>query len=301
MKASKKQLRQDIWGWALVSPLVIGLMVFTVYPLIMSIIYSFFDVSLVSGLSNFGLHNYKNIFAGYYADDFFHSLKVTFIYAIIQVPLGLVLGYGLALFLNANVKGNKFLLVLYYLPTLIPSVVSGSLWGDMFNQRYGIFNNLLVNIFGIIDEPINFMSAENLLASYIWMTTFGLGGGSIIWVAGLSSVDKTYYEAATIDGAGAFTKFINVTLPLTTPYIFYNLVMGIIGSLQLFNSPYILTGGTGGAEKALMTIEMLIYDTAFQGGEKGAASAMSWVLCAIIAFFTLLTFKSNKWVYYADD
>ena len=158
---------------------------------------------------------------------------------------------------------------------------------------------IIQNILGL--EPISFMSAKNLMASYIWMTTFGIGGGSIVWVAGLQSVDKTYYEAATLDGAGVFTKFKNITLPLTTPYIFYNLVMGIISALQLFNSPYILTGGTGGAEKALMTIQMLIYDAAFPGGNKGEASAMSWVLCAIIAFFTILTFKTNKWVYYEDE
>lgn len=299
MKTSKKQLRQDIWGWALVSPLVIGLAVFTAYPLLMSIVYSFFDVSLVKPLTNFGLHNFKSIFAGMYAHDFFHALRITFTYALIQVPLGLILGYSLALFLTAKVKGNAFLLVLYYLPTLIPGVVSGSLWGDMFNERYGLFNNILTQILGL--DPVSFMSAKNLMGSYIWMTTFGVGGGSVIWVAGLQSVDKTYYEAATLDGAGTFHKFKNITVPLTTPYIFYNLVMGIISALQLFNSPYILTGGTGGAEKALMTIQMLIYDAAFPGGNKGEASAMSWVLCAIIAFFTSLTFKTNRWVYYADE
>ena len=299
MKISKKQLRTDIWGWALVSPLVIGLAVFTVYPLVTSIVYSFFDVSLVRPLSNFGLHNFESIFTGMYAKDFFHSLKITFTYALIQVPLGLILGYCLALFLTAKVKGNKFLLVLYYLPTLIPGVVSGSLWGDMFNERYGIFNNIIQNFFGL--EPVVFMSAKNLMGSFIWMTTFGVGGGSIIWVAGLQSVDKTYYEAAILDGAGVWAKFIHITIPLTTPYIFYNLVMGIISALQLFNSPYILTGGTGGAERSLMTVQMLIYDAAFAGGNKGEASAMAWVLCAIIAFFTMLVFRTNKWVYYEDD
>ena len=299
MKISKKQIRTDIWGWFLVSPLIIGLAVFTVYPLIMSILYSFFDVSLVKPLTKFGLQNYKSIFTGMYAKDFFHALKITFTYAIVQVPLGLILGYLLALFLTSKVKGNNFLLVLYYLPTLIPGVVSGSLWGDMFNERYGIFNNIIQNFLGL--DPVSFMSAENLMASYIWMTTFGVGGGSIIWVAGLKSVDKTYYEAATLDGAGVFAKFINITLPLTTPYIFYNLVMGIISALQLFNSPYILTGGDGGAEKALLTVQMLIYNAAFPGGDKGEASAMAWVLCAIIAILTLLVFRTNKWVHYEDE
>ena len=297
--AQKRQLRTDIWGWALASPLVLGLLIFTLYPLVTSFVYSFFDVNGVLPIKNFGLQNYIEIFTGDYSKDFFHSLKVTLTFSAIQVPLGLILGYSLALFLNVKCKGSGVFLVLYYLPTLIPAVVAGAIWGDMMNQQYGLFNVIFHDYLGF--ERIEFQSSENLMASYILMTTFNLGGGSIIWLAGLRGIDQTYYEAAVLDGANAFQKFAKITVPMSTPYIFYNLTMGIIGALQLFNQPYILTGGTGGDGDALKTLNMYIYETAFSGLKMGLASAMAWVLCAIVATLTGLTFTTNKWVYYADE
>lgn len=297
--AQKRQWKTDLWGWALASPLALGLLFFTLYPLVTSLVYSFFDVNIITPMQNFGLQNYKTIFFGDYSRDFFHALKVTITYSVIAVPLGLVLGYSLALFLNVKCKGNGVFLILYYLPTLIPAVVSGAIWGDMMNQQYGFFNVLFHDVFGF--SRIEFQSAENLMASYIWMTTFNTGGGSIVWLAGLRGIDTTYYEAATLDGANPFQKFFKITLPMSTPYVFYNLTMGIIGALQLFNQPYILTGGTGGDGDALKTLNMYIYETAFSGLKMGVASAMAWVLCAIVAILTGLTFKSNRWVYYADE
>ena len=252
-------------------------------------------------MENFGLQNFAAIFSktGEFHEEFFHSLGVTLKYTLIAVPLGLVLGYALALFLCAKVKGNKWLLTLYYLGALIPGVVSGRIWANIIDAQYGIINTILMR-FGA--EGIRFTSPENLLSAYIWLTTFGVGGGSVVWCAGISSVDQTLYEAASLDGAGKFRQFLNITLPLTTPYIFYNLIMGMISALQLFNGPYILTGdASGGAGNALQTIEMSIYYTMFQRQRYGVASAMAWVLCAVIAAFTLVTFKFNKWVQYGDD
>ena len=297
-KVSAGRVRENVWGWCLASPLVIGLLVFTFYPLIMSITYSFCDYNLIK-LSNFGLQNYKSIFGGMYTKDFLHALKITFIYSIVSVPLGMILGYGLAMFLCMKVKGNQFLLVLYYIPTLIPAVVSGSVWNDMFNETYGIFNNILVNYWGL--NPIHFTDQQHLMASFLWISTFQVGGGSVIWVAGIKSVDKTYYEAALLDGASSFKMWSKITLPMTTPYIFYNLITGIIGALQFFTDAYILTGGSGGAGDALLSLNILIYNTAFKGWEFGVASAMSWVLCAIIGGVTVLLFLTKKWVYYADE
>lgn len=300
MKGSKKrQRRTDLWGWAMALPLLLGLLIFTLYPLITSFVYSFFDVNGLDEMKNFGLQNYKAIFFGDYSRDFFHALKITLIYTAISVPLGIILGYLLALFLNAHIKGSGVLTVLYYLPILIPTVVAGALWRDMLNSDYGIFNVIIHDYLGL--ERIPFQSEDKLMMSFIWMTTFNTGGGSIIWLAGLRGVNKTYYEAATLDGAGPIRKFFSVTLPMTTPYIFYNLTMGIIGALQLFNEAYVLTGGTGGSGEALKTLNMLIYGTAFSGLRFGVASAMSWVLCAIVAALTALTFKTNKWVYYEDE
>lgn len=290
--AQKRNLKNDLWGWCFAAPLVVGLLVFTLYPLVMSLIYCFFDVDVISPMSNFGLHNFREIFSGMYREDFFHSLKVTCVYTVISVPLGLVLGYCVALFLNVQQKASGAFRILFYLVALIPSFALGAVMRDMTNSQYGLFNVILHDRLGF--PRIDFQSQENLLKSYIWITTFGR-------LAGLRGIDKTLYEAATLDGAGAFRSFFNITLPMTTPYIFYNLVTGMIGAMQLFSEPYVLTGGTGGSGDALRTLCMLIYDTAFPGHSLGAASAMAWILCAIVGVLTLFTFKSNKWVQYADE
>lgn len=299
-KVSKKQRQTDFWGWLLVSPLVLGLAIFTAYPLICSIVYSFFDKSL-RVTENFGLQNYVAIFSktGEFHEEFFHSVWVTLKYTLISVPLNMILGYAVALFLCAQVKGNKWLLTVYYLGALIPSVVSGRIWANIIDSEYGIINALLLKL---NLKGIRFTAPENLLPAYIWLTTFGVGGGSVIWCAGISSVDRTLYEAAALDGAGKFKQFLNITLPMTTPYIFYNLMMGMISAMQLFTGPYILTGdASGGAGNALQTIDMSIYYTMFQRQRYGVASAMAWVLCFIIAAFSAVAFKFNKWVQYGDD
>lgn len=298
-----RQVKTDIWGWLMISPLVIGLLVFTAYPLVSSLVYSLFNYRGTGPLNidKFVLlENYKNLFSYTGEGSFLHALKNTAIYTLISVPLGMVLGYLLATFLSAKVKGSRTFLVLFYLPTLISSVVAGALWADMLNPEYGIINTILKNVFGFA-QGIPFTDKSHLMASYIFMTLFNLGGGSIIWVAGISSVDKTYYEAAKIDGAGKIQRFFKITLPLTTPYIFYNLIIGLIGALQLFNQPFVLTKGGGGDGYALLTVEMLIYNSAFSG-KMGVATAMAWILCLIIAALTGISFLfSNKWVNYADD
>lgn len=298
-----RQTKTDIWGWLMASPLVLGMLIFTVYPLVSSFVYSLFNYRGTGPLDidKFVLfENYKNLFSYMGDGSFVHALKNTAIYTIISVPLGMVLGYLLAIFLSAKIKGSKTFLVLFYLPALISSVVSGALWADMLNPEYGIINTILKNVFGFA-EGIPFTDKSHLMASYIFMTLFNLGGGSIIWVAGISSVDKTYHEAAMVDGAGALRRFFNITLPLTTPYIFYNLIIGLIGALQLFNQPFVLTKGGGGDGYALLTAEMLIYNSAFLG-KMGEATAMAWILCVIIAALTGLSFMfSDRWVNYADD
>lgn len=298
-----RQVKTDMWGWLMVSPLVLGMLIFTVYPLVSSLVYSLFNYRGTGPLDmdKFVMfENYKNLFSYTGEGSFLHALKNTAIYTIISVPLGMVLGYLLATFLSANIKGSRKFLVLFYLPTLISSVVAGALWADMLNPEYGIINTILKNVFGLV-EGIPFTDKSHLMASYIFMTLFNLGGGSIIWVAGISSVDKVYYEAAEIDGAGKLQRFFKITLPLTTPYIFYNLIIGLIGALQLFNQPFVLTKGGGGDGYALLTVEMLIYNSAFSG-KMGEATAMAWILCLIIAALTGLSFLfSDKWVNYADD
>lgn len=301
----KRELKRNLWGWGMALPLILGLAIFTVYPFVSSLIYSFFEYDggfhTLSESSFVGLKNYVELFKTTNELSFLHALKITAVYTLVSIPLGLVLGYLLATFLCAKVKGNKFLLVLYYFPTLISTVIMGSLWGDMLNPEYGFFNTILKDVFHLA-KGIPFTDKYHLMASYIFMTTFNLAGGSIIWIAGISGVDKVYYEAADIDGANKIVKFFKITIPLTTSYIFYNLIIGMIGALQLFNQPYVLTKGDGGDGGALYTVEMLIFNTAFRSLKMGAASAMAWILCLIIAVLVGISFKfSNKWVNYADE
>ena len=301
----KRQLERNLWGWGMALPLILGLAFFTVYPFVASLIYSFFEYDggfhPLSESLFVGFDNYIGLFKSTNELSFLHALKNTAIYTLVSVPLGLVLGYMLATFLCAKIKGNKFLLVLYYFPTLISTVITGSLWGDMLNPEYGFFNTILKSVFNL-SQGIPFTDKNHLMASYIWMTTFNMAGGSIIWIAGISGVDKVYYEAADIDGANKIVKFFKITIPLTTSYIFYNLIIGMIGALQLFNQPYVLTKGGGGDGGALFTVEMAIFNTAFSSLKMGEASAMAWILCLIIAVLVSITFKfSNKWVNYADE
>lgn len=301
----KRKLKTNLWGWGMALPLILGLALFTVYPFVASFVYSFFEYDggfhTLAESPFVGFSNYVNLFKASNELSFLHALKITATYTLISVPLGLVLGYLLATFLCAKIKGNKFLLVLYYFPTLISTVIMGSLWGDMLNPEYGIFNTILKDVFKM-SEGIPFTDKHHLMASYIWMTTFNMAGGSIIWIAGISGVDRVYYEAAEIDGASKVVQFFKITIPLTTSYIFYNLIIGMIGALQLFNQPYVLTKGSGGDGGALFTVEMAIFNTAFRSLKMGAASAMAWILCLIIAVLVGITFKfSNKWVKYADE
>ena len=301
----KRALERNLWGWGMALPLILGLAIFTLYPFVSSLVFSFFEYDggfhPLSESAFVGFKNYIGLFKHTNKLSFLHALKNTTIYTVVSVPLGLVLGYLLATFLCASVKGNKFLLVLYYFPTLISTVITGSLWGDMLNPEYGFFNTVLKEVFHLT-EGIPFTDKDHLMASYIWMTTFNMAGGSIIWIAGISGVDKVFYEAADIDGANKVTKFFKITIPLTTSYIFYNLIIGMIGALQLFNQPYVLTKGGGGEAGALLTVEMVIFNTAFSSLKMGEASAMAWVLCLIIAVLVSIAFKfSNKWVNYADE
>ena len=301
----KRALERNLWGWGMALPLILGLAIFTLYPFVSSLVFSFFEYdggfNPLSESPFVGFKNYIGLFKHTNERSFLHALKNTTIYTVVSVPLGLVLGYLLATFLCASVKGNKFLLVLYYFPTLISTVITGSLWGDMLNPEYGFFNTVLKEVFHLT-EGIPFTDKDHLMASYIWMTTFNMAGGSIIWIAGISGVDKVFYEAADIDGANKVTKFFKITIPLTTSYIFYNLIIGMIGALQLFNQPYVLTKGGGGEAGALLTVEMVIFNTAFSSLKMGEASAMAWVLCLIIVVLVSIAFKfSNKWVNYADE
>lgn len=245
-----------------------------------------------------GAGNYVTIFTD--DDRFIQSLKVTATYASLAVPLGLVLSLALALLLNQNVRGMRIFRSIFYIPAILPGVAVAMVWIVVFRYQGGIFNSLL-GLVGI--EPIKWLtSTEWALRSFVIMSLWGVGGGMIIYLAGLQSVPTQLYEAAEIDGAGVWGRFRNVTLPMISPTIFFNLVMGVIGSFQVFTSSYIITGGQGGPANATLFYVLYLYQKAFRYLQMGYACALAWILFAIILILTLAILRSSAaWVYYEAE
>ncbi len=292
-------IKKNYLGYLFVSPLIAGILIFTFYPMVSSLYYSFFDYDLINPPENFGLQNYENIFVGGGKTLFWKAMGNTIFNGVITIPCSMTLGYFLALALKKNTRSNMLFRVLYYTPTLIPSVVLGIVYGNILNPQHGILNSMLGKAFGI--DAINFFDREHIMASYIVIQLMSVGNGMVIWIAQFNSISETVYEAAYIDGAGKVKAFLAITLPLSSPAIFYNLVTGVIGSFQIFSGPYVLTSGEGGDDHALYFIVMHIYNKAFREMQFSVAAAMSWVLFAIVAVLTVITFKTKKWVHYGED
>lgn len=294
-----KSIKKNLNGWITALPLVIGIGVFTLYPMIMSMVYSFNIVGLRE-FTYVGWANYAQMF-GIDSEEFFKVLGNTFAYAAIAVPVNLFLSYFLAVLVNQKIKGVTAFRLLYYLPVVIPGVISGVIWQDMFNPAaQGFFNNIITKLGG---EPLQFFNAPNFSAimSVVFMNLWGMGGGMILWLAALKNIPTGLYEAARIDGAGLFTRLFKITIPLSTPMIFYNLVTGLIGAMQTNATMVYAPNGGKGEEKALYFFAVKIYNEAFVNRSYGYASALSWVLFFIIAVLTLITFRTNKWVYTGDS
>lgn len=297
--AFSKFVKKNYEGFLFVLPLIIGIAMFTLQPVLSSLYYSFFDYDMVNAPENFGLQNYISIFAGAESALFWKSVKNTLSYVLISMPISMVLSYLLALALKETTASNQVFRVLYYIPVLIPSVVTGLVWMQILDLRTGIINVILRDYLAL--PTFDFMNRDTLMGTFIGMHMFTIGGGMIIWISAFNAIPETLYEAARIDGAGKFRCFLQITVPLSTPSIFYNLVTGIIGGFQVFGSAYVLTGGTGGDGDALLFVVMRIYNKAFMEIDFGMSSAMSWVLFAIIAVLTVISFKTKKWVYYGDE
>ncbi len=298
-KKSAKKIFSTYSGYLFIAPVMLGILIFTLVPMVLSLYYSFFDYNVVSAPTNFGFHNYIKMFT-VRGENFYKSLSVTGIYTVIFVPLTLVLSFFLALLLNRKMRGIKVFRLLCYLPCIIPAVVGGLLWRDLMNERIGIFNRIL-DMMGF--EPYTFFNAaETSMPTFIFTTLFGLGGSMLLWLAALSNVPAELYEAARIDGANKFVRTFRITIPMCSATIFYMLVTGVIGSLQTFGGVYVVTGGGGGKDNSLLFYVMNVYQTAFGSGmEMGLASALSWVLFLVIALLTLVLFKTGGWVHYEDD
>lgn len=298
MRANSIKLKENIAGWLFCLPLVIGLIGFTVLPMILSLMFSFWNYSGFTAPTPAGFANYAKILTD---KEMGKVVTNTLLYTFISIPFNLVLSYLLAWLVNREAKGVKAFRVIYYLPVMIPAVVSGLIWKDMFGATFGIFNKVL-GMFGSGSKFFNSPQTSVAMPSIFLMSLWGLGGGMILWLAAFKNIPKTLYEAASLDGAGAMRKFVMITIPLSTPMIFFNIVMSFIGTLQ-YNGTLTFAPNDGkGVENSVFMYALKIYFEAFRRDNLGYASALAWVLLIVIALITALLFSTHKkWVYYRED
>ncbi|WP_223830106.1 carbohydrate ABC transporter permease [Paenibacillus arenilitoris] len=290
------KMTRQFEGYSFIGLWIIGFMAFSLGPLLFSLIISFFKWSLLDKPVFIGLKNYIDMFK---LDPlFWKSLKVTFTYAVVSVPLGLIVSLLLAILLNLKLKGMGIFRTLFYLPSVITGVAAAVLWMWVLQPDFGILNYFL-SFLGI--QGPDWLGDPNwALTSLIMMSVWGSGGGIVIFLAGLQNIPQLLYDVSSIDGATKFRQFRAITIPMITPSIFFNLIMGVIGAFRTFTQGYVMTNG--GPLNSTYFYALYIYNKAFQDLQMGYAAALSWILFIIIAVLTLLVFKtSSSWVYYETE
>lgn len=292
---TKNDLKNMRLGLLFISPWLLGFIIFTIYPFISSLVYSFCIYNGVAASKFVGLRNYIELFTD---SKFYLSLYNTFYYTIIAVPLGIVLGILVALLLSQPIRFLSFFRTTIYIPVIVPTVASSILWLWLLNPEVGLINWLL-SIIGI-KGPGWLADPKWSKAALILMAQWGMGQSVLIYLSGLKDVPKELYESADIDGASGFTKFFHITLPMITPVILYNLIMGVIWSLQYFTQAYVMTGG--GPVNSTLFYSLYLFQNAFQLFSFGYASAMAWILFIIIAVLVYILLKtSGRWVFYGGQ
>ena len=291
----------DLWGYAFILVSMIAFGVFTLYPVISAVETSFLKYKPF-GSEFIGLKNYQDTFS---SSLFYKTVLNTLEYTVVVVPLSLLMAFAISIMiLPFSKKTQSVFKSMYYLPGIASGVALSVVWLWIYDSSP---TGLMNQVFTFLRLPTQnwLSSSKTSMISLMFMALMsGQGSNIIIYIAALLGIDNSYFEAAELDGAGRLTKLIKITIPMSTPMIFYNLVTGIIGALQA-NQTMILFGGNGavglGPDKSLYFVCVKIYNTAFRDFHQGYASAYAWFLFMIIAVLTAVIFKTNKWVYYGDD
>jgi multiple sugar transport system permease protein len=283
-------------GFSLILPWVLGFLIFTAFPIVASLYLSFTEYNILQPPNFVGLKNYAAIFTS--DIDFWPAIRITLLYALFSVPLGIAGSLLVAMLLNNDLRGIGLYRTLYYLPSILPAVATALLWRWLFNPEAGLLNAALGPLFRLFGQPPPnwFGDAGWVLPAFILISLWGIAGSNmVIFLAALKDVPRQMYEAAQIDGANGWNRFWGITLPMITPVIFLQLVMGIIGALQIFTVAAFVRP-TPAAGKFM---NVLIYQAGFQQFRMGYASALAWLLFAVILGLTLLVFRSSQaWVFY---
>ena len=279
-------------------PAVVGFVLFSLGPMLASGYLSLTRYDVVTPPQFIGVDNY--VYLVRHDPAFWPSVRVTLVYAAVSVPLGLALSLGVALLLNRRVRMLGAFRTIYFLPSLLPATASGVVWVYIFHPSHGLLNRLLAQ--AGVQGPAWTQSVDWALPALIIMGLWGFGGAMVIFLAGLQDVPASLYEAAELDGASTFEQFRHVTVPILSPVIFFNLVMGLIGAFKAFDSAYVFgmtsTGVPGGPARATLFYVLNLYLKAFNYFHMGLASAMAWLLFLAIVLLTWLNFRlAKRWVH----
>ena len=294
-KPRRHSLRSILEGYACISPWLFGFLTLTLGPFIASFAMSFTKWPILASPTFIGLHNYERLL--FIDKRFGISLYNTAYYTFFSVPLGLVLAFFIAILLNQKVRGMPLYRTLFYVPSVTSGVATAILWAGLFDARFGLIN-LALSAIGI-KGPLWFGSRMWAKPALIFMSLWYVGGAVVVFLAGLQGIPQHLYEAAEVDGAGAWARLRHVTVPMMTPTVFFNLVMGIIGSFQVFTTAYVMTNG-GPADSTLFVI-LYLYRNAFTYFQMGYASAMAWIFFFVVLIFTAIQLAtSRRWVYYEE-
>lgn len=309
-----KELRRSAVGYLFASPWLIGLLVFSAYPIVISLYYSLCDYSVLKEPVFIGFQNYIKLFND---QNFWTALTNTVVFAVISVPVGTVVNIALAMLLNTDIRGQAWFRTFFFIPSLVPAVPLSVLGLQLFNSDHGIINVFLNPVFKALHGPTAAMhkflpmmpdwflgipeTAPNWLNDPAWskpllvLLAIWTGGGAVvIYLAGLQEVPKQLYEAADLDGATWWQKTRNVTLPLLSPVILFNVIMAIIGSMQYFTQAYVIFGAGGAPARSTYFYSMMMYENAFSFQKMGYASAMGWILFVLIVLLTVGALKFSE-------
>lgn len=295
-RQSKMERREALWGWFFIAPWLIGFVVFTLWPVLASLALSFTDYELITAPKWIGPKNFVDLFTR--DRRFLLSLYNTVYYVAFSVPLSILTAFILSLLLNVRLRGMNVYRTVFYLPAITSGVAVSLLWIWLFNPQFGLINYLLRSVG--LPAPGWLNDAAWAKPAFILMSLWSVGGTTVIFLAGLQGVPRSLYEACEIDGANTWQRFWNITVPMLTPVIFFNLILGIIASFQVFTQAYVMT--QGGPQDATLFYVLYLFRQGFAQLRMGYAAAMAWILFIIILVLTLIQFRlANRWVYYEGD
>ncbi len=286
--------RRTLMGYVFITPFILGFLLWWLGPAAVAGYLTFHKWNFLSAPKFVGMFQFNKMLSD---PILAQSLKVTFIFSAISVPLGLIFAFFLANLINTKVRGIAVFRTIYFLPSIVPAVANAILWAWLFNTEFGLIN-FVIRAFG--GPKIGWLQDPNwVMLAFVILTIWGVGGSMIIFLAGLQGIPQIFYEAAEIDGAGRWQRLLYVTLPMMSPIIFFNLVIGFINSFQIFVSALLITNG--GPQHATLFLVLYVYRTAFQSQKMGYAAVLSWLLFAILMLLSFIVFRYiGSRVYYEN-